>query len=116
MSLFKANPINDETLADVVPNGVPKPEDKVTPHAGADGSEHVQPGSLRDPDPSIAAVTGADISDSNIPEMLTCDNATHFKAPNGRVFPATDVLRRMSKSDGKLQPCDAPPKPPVADE
>ena len=97
MNLFKANPINDETLADVAPNGVPKPEDKVTPHAGADGSEHVQP-------------------DSNVPEMLTCDNATHFKAPNGRVFPATDVLRRMSKSDGKLQPCDAPPKPPVADE
>lgn len=74
MSLFKSNPINDETLADVVPNGTPKPEDKATPPVGA----------------------------------LTCDNATHFKAPNGRVFPATDILRRMSKSDGKLKPCGAP--------
>jgi len=104
MSLFKANPINDETLADVVPNGVPKPEDRVPPH-------------ITNADPAaVIADASTDISDSNVPEMLTCDNATHFKAPNGRIFPATDILRRMSKSDGKLQPCDAPQKPPVTDE
>ena len=45
---------------------------------------------------------------ADIPEPLTCENATHFKAPNGRVFAATEVLRRIAISDRKLQPCDAP--------
>lgn len=49
----------------------------------------------------------ADITDST-PKALTIENTTHFRAPNGRIFPATDVLRQMATSDGKLQPCVAP--------
>ena len=88
----------------------------------------MQTDNLQDADPSVVNAA-ADISGSYItelpnndglaaesatfeaaetPEPLTCENATHFKAPNGRVFAATEVLRRIAISDRKLQPCDAP--------
>ena len=59
-------------------------------------------------DYSNLTVQNATLEAAEPSEPLTCENATHFKAPNGRVFAATDVLRRIAISDRKLQPCDAP--------
>ena len=111
MSFFKQGPSPDPVAGDNTADAptIPTPEFKtdvtenLSPEALENSEpEHVQTDNLQDADPSVVNAA------AEPPEPLTCENATHFKAPNGRVFATTDVLRRIAISDRKLQPCDAP--------
>ena len=90
--------INENTIPEAVIGGT---------DSGADNSvAYTLDDEDADQEPSVTPpVENLTVSD----EVLTFENAKYFKNKDGRIFSASETLRRLGKEQG-LVPCSAPQK------
>lgn len=74
----------------------------------------VNDAAIEPPEQTVPPVTAAAVAKANLPpapapapEFLTVENCTHFQNSEGRVFEATEVLRRLARRQD-LKPVNAP--------